>query len=248
VSWRFLAGIDEDGLGEGWSDLALAYPVYRRVLGSAWLELDPAGSGPLVVQVHAGQLEYGLPPPTLLIRAAGRCERVVVGAGWNTYHVSLPEERGAHRIELEILAPSGWNGDLMVNEVSLLPEHSSLLARCARRLNLTSVQMPRVLPSLPAPGEDLGPAPWYLPTRGEERVRVGARVQGTGAVRLLVEGEVLAEVTLAGAWRWVAGEMSEAPGIVRVSVVGEDVEVSTVRAEPVQAGSADVPQKAREEL
>ncbi len=240
MSWRFLAGIEEQALGDGWSGLVLAYPAYRTFTEKATLELDTPGDGALVLQVHAGQLEFGVPPPRLEVRVGDRVGEVLVGAGWNTFHFPLPPSRCRFTAELELIPGRGWRGQLMVNEVSLLQEHSPLLVHCTRRLNLTSVEMPTISRSLPAPGKALGAAPWYLFTERQDRVRVRALVRGRGTVRLLVEGHVVAEAPLGGVWQWVTGEVPTPPDIIAVGVEGDEVHVSRVEVLGVGSSAFEV--------
>jgi hypothetical protein len=248
MSCRFLAGIEEQGLGDGWSKLVLAYPAYRTFTEKATVELDMPGDGALVLQIHAGHLEFGAAPPRLGVRVADRVSTVLVGAGWNTFHVPLAPSAGRHAVELTLIPGGGWCGKLMVNEVSLLQEHSPLLVHYTRRLNLTSVEMPKISPSLPAAGEALGAAPWYLLTERQDRVYVRARVRGRGIVRLMVEGEVTAEATLRGVWQWVAGELPAPPQIIAVGVEGDEMDVSRVEVLPGEAEDAGSPQKPGERL
>jgi hypothetical protein len=236
VSWRFLAGIDERGLCSGWSELVRGYPVYRRLNDIATVELDPITEGPLVLQVHAGHLQFDVSVPRLVVRVADRMSEVLVGAGWNTFHVPLPPSVSRQTIELDLLPDPGWRDGLMVNEVSLLGESSPLLLRYRRRLSLTAPEMARLGPAPPSDGEGLGPGPWHLETgswhRGRVCLSVRASVRARGQVRLLVDGHAAAACSSAPDWRWIAGTVRNPHGIIEVAVEGESVDVAAVEIAP----------------
>ncbi len=232
MSWRFLAGIEEEGLRCGWSSLVLGHPCFRTIAGTATLSLSGPSDVPLVLQVHAGQLEFDKAPPRLILRVGDRTSEVAVGAGWNTFHVPLAPVSSPQTVKLELVSGVEWRGEMMVNEVSLLAEDSPLLVRYRRRLQLTTAQMDALTSVLPSPTVPLGPAPWHMPAGGAPLVHISARVRGSGVAHLLSGGERVTEAFLSGEWQVLRATLRDAPGIVTVEVEGEDVEVDKVEVVP----------------
>jgi len=124
---RILMGIDDRGLGKGWSNIINQIPRGRFVFGEAECKLAiPYEEG----SQYCLQLHYrnDKQAEKLTLSIAGFSESFPLREGWNTEVLRLPGRAVQNKsTSLTLIVEGGGSADLYINEISILSHDSNLL-------------------------------------------------------------------------------------------------------------------------
>ncbi len=130
ISNRVLMGINDAGIGSGWSNIINSIPRGRYLFnrGNCRFSIDYIEDKNYYLQIHYRNYEHQV--NKLRIFASNFFTTIDLDYGWNTKFVKLPNSLLKNEkldVNLELVRENHTFEDLFINEISILAEDSNLL-------------------------------------------------------------------------------------------------------------------------